>query len=171
MRVLLVVPLLLVLGCPAPRPSPSPSPTPTPEPTVEPTAPPTPEPTPQPTPIACTAPLNGEPEMGAYWYSPQRVADATPRIINGARCDQVGFPGRIKCPVVPDGHPERTACETAQMGGPKPVWELQEYEGADLGWGYDDSDWKAVIWGKGNGRIRACYANGRACSVWLEIAK
>lgn len=133
---------------------------------------PKPEPTPTPTPTpgtVCNAPLEGDPNMGAYWYAPQRVVDSTPRLVNAERCARVGYAGRVTCPVVPDEHPERGICEEVLMGGPRPLYELERTEG-DLRWDYEDG-WKARIIGTGKGRIRACWPNGKACSAWLEIER
>jgi len=181
--VVLALPLLLgadrcSISWPQPQPSPTPTaePTPTPEPTPvpTPTAPPTPAPTPTPPPATgCSAPLYGNPNMGAYWYSPQRVADATPRLCDADRCRAVGYPDRICCPVVPDEHLERARCECLVMTGVAlavcaPAWELVVDEGP-LAWDFDDTGWKAVMSGHGKGRIRACWPNGRTCSKWLEV--
>lgn len=173
----LICALLLAAAVSCPQPKPTPTPTPTPEPTPEPTPTPTPpEPTPEPTPpMHCTAPLTGTPEMGAYWYSPwgrcdpgpRCIADATPRLISAERCNEVGYPGRIKCPVVPDEHPERGVCETVLMGGSNPVWQLE----GDASLKVTADPWKAWVTGEGSGRIRACYPNGRACSPWLEVVR
>lgn len=189
--VLLALPLLLgadkcSISWPQPQPSPTPTVETTPEPTPEPT--PTPQPTPTPTPeptappptqppaTSCTAPMYGSPNMGAYWYSPQRVADATPRLCSSERCNEVGYAGRACCPVVVDEHPERARCECLLMTGTaspvcSPKWELEQDAGANLRWGYDDTEWKAVVSGAGKGRIRACFPNGKACSKWLDIDK
>ncbi|MCU0294372.1 MAG: hypothetical protein MUF10_20685 [Thermoanaerobaculaceae bacterium] len=134
---------------------------------------PTPSPTPTPPSATCSAPLNGTPNMGIYWYSPQRVADATPRLCDADRCRAVGYPDRICCPVVPDEHPERARCECLVMTGVAlsvcaPTWELAVDEGP-LAWDFDDTGWKAVMSGHGKGRIRACWPNGRTCSKWLEV--
>jgi hypothetical protein len=182
---------------PTAEPSPEPTPTPTPQPSPQcpdpgnreifacdcykgtewvacPTPTPTPAPTPTPPPgTGCSAPLYGNPNMGAYWYSPQRIADATPRLCDADRCRAVGYPDRNCCPVVPDGHPERARCECLVMTGVAlsvcaPAWELVVDEGP-LAWDFDDTGWKAVLSGRGKGRIRACWPNGRTCSKWLEV--
>jgi hypothetical protein len=81
----------------------------------------------------------------------------------------VGFPNRNRCPVYPDGHPERLEKERELIGGDFPVWELQRKSGniriANPG------EWMAVISGIGRGRIRWKYPNGKATSPWLEVNK
>jgi hypothetical protein len=57
--------------------------------------------------------------------------DATPLVgPDPAYCAQIGFTdGRQFCPVRPEGHPERVACETwlvgvaADTGRPGPTWQ------------------------------------------------
>lgn len=48
----------------------------------------------------------------------QRVLDATPLVgPNGAYCRLIGYTdGRLYCPLRPEGHPERSACEALQVG-------------------------------------------------------
>ncbi len=48
----------------------------------------------------------------------QRVLDATPLVgPDGAYCRLIGYTdGRLYCPVRPEGHPERSACEALQVG-------------------------------------------------------
>ena len=49
---------------------------------------------------------------------PQRVLDATPLVgPDGAYCRLIGYTdGRLYCPLRPEGHPERSACEALQVG-------------------------------------------------------
>ena len=48
----------------------------------------------------------------------QRVLDATPLVgPDGAYCRLIGYTdGRLYCPLRPEGHPERSACEALQVG-------------------------------------------------------
>ena len=102
-------------------------------------------PTPTPTPIPEVAPLpadpsgGGESTTGGFVGScglpepptitrvkvsvlntqpTQRVLNATPLVgPDGAYCRLIGYTdGRLYCPVRPDGHPERDACEALQVG-------------------------------------------------------
>ena len=170
----LVVPALLLttlgLGgyaCPVPTPKPSPTPTPTATPTPEPTPTPTPEPTPTPVPV-CRASLRGEPKMDINLHAGVRNIDATPKIYNGERCTEVGYTGRMTCPVLPEGHPDRGVCEEKLMGGPSPVWQMRNNTG-DLRIELDDG-WMGRLYGTGTGDVRACYPNGAACSDWLAVS-
>jgi hypothetical protein len=111
--------------------SPAASPTPTPDPGEDPatgggdgTSTPPPDATPPPSPEAsgCSAPY--PPDVARinvkihirgseYW-----TLDSTPLIgPNPAYCAQIGYTdGREYCPVRPDGHPEREACEAWAVG-------------------------------------------------------
>jgi len=179
--VLLALPLLMGMErckIELPQPTPSPTATPVPTPTPEPTPVPTPEPTPTPTPVPsptptpaedCTTRLDGSPVMGAGKHG-NRIYDCTPKLTNAERCTEVGMPGRITCPVTPEGDPQRYACEVKLMGGP-PVWELKDATGT-IKVEYEDNDdpWKGRVTGTGTGKIRACYTNHRACSEWIEVS-
>jgi hypothetical protein len=94
------------------------------------------------------------------------VADFTPKINNRERCRFYGFlingQPRQSCPTVPDGDPRRLESEIELMGGPFPVWQS---EGVIRGAG---DKWKYIVKG-GRGSIRACYANGKVCSRWLDV--
>jgi hypothetical protein len=48
----------------------------------------------------------------------QRILDATPLVgPDGAYCRLIGYTdGRLYCPLRPEGHPERSACEALQVG-------------------------------------------------------
>jgi hypothetical protein len=196
--IVLALPLLMgTERCKIELPQPSPSPTVAPTPTPEPTPTPTPEPTPTPAPQTCAnhncdpdyvcedtptgprcvpkddcdVPLNGSAVMGASKHG-VRVYDTTPKITNAERCKALGM-DRITCPVVSECPgikcEQRYACELKLMGG-YPQWELVVNSG-ELRWVYDeDPPWKARILGNGTGKLRSCYANGRACSPWLDVS-
>jgi len=106
--------------------------------------------------------------MDINMHASNRNFDATPKIYNAERCTEVGYPGRLTCPVVPEGHPEREACEVKLMGGPSPVWEMRNGTG-DLRIELDGG-WMGRLYGSGSGEIRACYPNGNACSAWLAVS-
>jgi hypothetical protein len=98
---------------PAPSPAPSPTPGPTPEPTPEPEGDPPPE--------GCGEPLPGpiltinmkiHHARAARW-----TLDSTPLVGGWEYCREIGFTdNRSRCPVRPEGHPERKACEEWAVG-------------------------------------------------------
>jgi len=99
-----------------------------------------PSPTPTPTPDVAPLPSNpgggsgagvsescGEPEPPSLTrvkvtvlntQPTQRILDATPLVgPDGAYCRLIGYTdGRLYCPLRPEGHPERSACEALQVG-------------------------------------------------------
>jgi hypothetical protein len=116
------------MGAPAPKA------TPTPEPSAEPSPSATPEPSsPAEGASACGSPtppdlsrLNVKVhlKLGTAW-----VLDSTPLVgPDAAYCAKIGFPDRSICPVRPEGHPEREACElyvtgrAIDTGRPGPTW-------------------------------------------------
>ena len=117
--------------------------------------------------------LAGTPQARIYWYG-NNIADATPALIHPDRCEEIyeeygWFKDRYACPVAPDDHPLRGELEVELMGGDRPVWELEVYEG-NLDWTWVHG-WKAKVIGKGRGRLRWKFPNGRAKSKWLEVSK
>jgi hypothetical protein len=105
------------------------------------------------------------------------VLDATPLVgPDAAYCLLVGFTdGRSFCPVRPEGHPERAACEAARVGAaadtgrPGPTWSANgtRCAGPDAGascLNHPDNQYLAFAYGAGS--FRACTAGG-ACG---EIA-
>ncbi len=109
-----------------PAPTPRPSPTATPPPGTTPTPPPTPAPTPNPTPppsnSGCGNPLPGpigRVDAKVHIRGPnQTTLDSTPLVGPDANyCATIGYTdGRRFCPVRPEGHPERFACEEMIAG-------------------------------------------------------
>ena len=111
----------------------SPSSTPAPEPEATPEDPPSDTAT-QPAASGCGAPE--PPELGkmkivVHLRGPNSwTLDATPLVgPDPEYCAEIGFTdGRAHCPVRPEGHPEREACETlvvgvaADTGRPGPTW-------------------------------------------------
>jgi hypothetical protein len=95
------------------------------------------------------------------------VLDSTPLVDDAAYCAKVGFPDRSECPVRPEGHPERQACElyivgrAADTGRPGPTW----YHGTSLCTGGSSgcdnhSDNQYLLVAYTGGTYRACGQNG-----------
>jgi hypothetical protein len=158
---------------PTPAPSwgaPAPKATPTPEPSPEPSATPEPGPTEgadgcgSPTPPALSR-LNVKVHLTleSSW-----VLDSTPLVgPDAAYCAKVGFPDRSVCPVRPEGHPERSACElyvtgrAIDTGRPGPTW----YRGSHFCTGpasgcsnHDENQYLLVV--HASGTYQACARNG-----------
>lgn len=168
----------------APAPTADPNPNPLPSPVIgapAPKATPTPEPTASPTPEP-TTPAEGSSECGSPTPPPLSslnvkvhlrlenawVLDSTPLVgPDAAYCAKVGFPDRAVCPVRPEGHPERSACElyvtgrAVDTGRPGPTW----YRGGSLCTGtasgcanHGENQYLLVAYGSGS--YRACGRNG-----------
>jgi hypothetical protein len=99
------------------------------------------------------------------------LLDATPLVgPDAGYCRQIGFTdGRSFCPVRPEGHPERQACEAARVGRasdtgrPGPTWSAngRPCDGADGAAScvnHPGNQYLAYAWG--SGRFRACAASG-----------
>jgi hypothetical protein len=108
------------VATPAPSPDPSappaPDPTPSPEPSPEPEDDPPPEDT-----GGCGEPLPGpilRVNVKVHNARPARwTLDSTPLVGGYEYCKEIGFTdGRNRCPVRPEGHPERKACEEYAVG-------------------------------------------------------
>jgi hypothetical protein len=97
------------------------------------------------------------------------VLDSTPLVgPDVAYCAKIGFTdGRSFCPVRPEGHPERAACElyvtgrAADTGRPGPTW----YRGSNFCTGpasgcsnHDDNQYLLVA--HASGSYRACARSG-----------
>ena len=76
-------------------------------------------------------------------------------------------PNRRCCPVACEGDPTRLEKERELMGGDAPVWTLTVRSG-DLRLSPDP--WKGVVRGSGEGTLKGCFPNGKACNT-LEIDK
>ena len=101
------------------------------------------------------------------------VLDATPLVgPDPAYCAQVGYTdGRLFCPVRPEGHPERSACEAVQVGRASdtgrigPTWTAEgrpcqgRTEGASC---LNHPDNQFLVFAYGNGTFQACAGRG-AC--------
>ena len=99
------------------------------------------------------------------------VLDATPLVGPDAEfCRRIGYTdGRSYCPVRPEGHPERQACETARVGRasdsgrPGPTWSANGKrcdgpDGAASCLNHPDNQYLAFAYGAGV--FRACAASG-----------
>jgi hypothetical protein len=164
---------------------------------------PAPQPTPTPTPGALPPddepiPVNpgggdtasggcGEPEPPAVSrinvkvqgrQSDRVLLDATPLVgPNGAYCRKIGFTdGRSYCPVRPEGHPEREACEAAGVGRAAdtgragPTWSAsgKRCSGPDGGascLNHPQNQYLAYAYGAGV--FRACAAGGVCGEITL----
>jgi hypothetical protein len=99
------------------------------------------------------------------------LLDATPLVgPDVLYCAKIGYAdGRSFCPVRPEGHPERVACETARVGRasdtgrPGPTWSAdgKRCNGPDSGascLNHPDNQYLAYAYGAGT--FRACGASG-----------
>ena len=99
------------------------------------------------------------------------VLDSTPLVGPDAEyCSRIGFPDRTFCPVRPEGHPERQACEAAivgvadDTGRAGPTWSANggACDGADHGGAscvnHPSNQYLAYAYGAGT--FRACAASG-----------
>lgn len=106
------------------------------------------------------------------------LLDSTPLVgPDAAYCRQIGFTdGRLFCPVRPEGHPERVACEAARVGRASdtgrvgPTWSAngKRCNGADGGascLNHPDNQFLAFAYGAG--RFRACAASGVCGEITL----
>jgi len=117
---------------PTATPGPAPQPTATPGATPPPAPQPTPEPPPPPGAGSCGNPVPppiGRVNVKIHIRGPRMYTlDSTPQVVDAAYCAAIGFTGRQACPVRPEGHPEREACEKYAVGNardtgrPGPTW-------------------------------------------------
>ncbi len=166
---ILTIPIpALTVGDPTPTPTPTPSPEPPPPPE------PTPEPTPEPPPPGgtggCGPPYPPEIQKvkakvhikGANKWT----LDSTALVAGADYCREIGFTdGRSRCPVRPEGHPEREACEeyavglARDTGRPGPTWE-RDGELCDGFACENHPNNQHLLWAYKNGRYKACAKNG-----------
>lgn len=110
--------------------------------------------------------------------SDRALLDATPLVGPDAEyCRQIGFTdGRAFCPVRPEGHPERQACETARVGRasdtgrPGPTWSAngRPCSGPDTGASCaNHSGNQYLAYAYGAGSFRACAASGLCGEISL----
>ena len=164
------IPALAVgTATPAPAPTPTPGPGPAPPPPE-----PTPEPTPEPPPPGdtgdCGEPLPGPIEKvkaKIHIRGPSKITlDSTPLVFGPDYCREIGFTdGRIRCPVRPEGHPERQDCEayavgmaedTGRMG---PTW-TRNGEHCDGFACENHPNNQYMLWAYEGGHYKACVENG-----------
>jgi len=167
------IPALTLASTPA---TPTPTPTPAPDPAPE------PDPTPEPTP---TTPVDaggcGEPlpppiqKVNVYIHirgANKYTLDSTPLVAGYEYCKQIGFTdGRNRCPVRPEGHPERVACETYAVGlaqdtgRPGPTWRRDGGFCTDGNGCENHPDNQYLLWAYVSGHYEACVQNGKCGSV------
>jgi len=139
-------------GDPSPSPSPSASPTPDTSGCGDPLPPPISQ-------ISVKVHLRG----GDAW-----TLDSTPQVVDRAYCEAIGFTdGRSFCPVRPEGHPERQACELYAVGRardtdrPGPTWYFRDAFCASRASGcvnHPDNQYQLKIYV--GGTFKACARNG-----------
>lgn len=101
----------------------------------------------------------------------RRLLNATPIVgPDGAYCRLIGYTdGRLFCPVRPDGHPEREACEAFQVGPATdtgrigPTWTANGHPCLGNTGGtscLNHSDNQFLVFAYGAGTFKACTAGG-----------
>ncbi len=176
------IPSLTVTGAaPTPTPAPAATPTPTPgtPPPPEPPPPPAPEPTPEPPPPddtgECGPPYPPEIQKvkaKIHLTGPNKwTLDSTALVSGSDYCREIGFTdGRSRCPVRPEGHPEREACEAYAVGRARdtgrtgPTWE-RNGEFCDGFACENHPNNQHLLWAYKAGRYAACAKNGVCGSV------
>jgi hypothetical protein len=99
------------------------------------------------------------------------VLDATPLVgPDAAYCLAIGYPdGRRYCPVLPEGHPERAACEAMLVGRARdtgragPTWSAagRPCSGSDGSPSCENHpDNQYLVFAYGTGTFGACAASG-----------
>jgi hypothetical protein len=162
-----------VLGSPSSNPTPDPSDDESPD--EDPSPDPTPDTTSPPDTSGCgapTPPAISRVNVKIYLRGPNAwTLDSTPLVGPDADyCASIGFTdGRSMCPVRPEGHPERVACETwavgtaVDTGRPGPTWR---HDGS-LCTGVNcenHPDNQYFVRAFANGSYQACASNG-ACGA------
>ena len=161
------IPALTLASTPATTATPAPAP-----------APETPDPTPEPAPAppvdagGCGEPLP-PPIQKVNVYEHIRGAnkstlDATPLVAGYEYCREIGFTdGRNRCPVRPEGHPEREACETYAVGlardtgRPGPTWRRNGALCSDGNGCENHPENQYLLWAWVSGQYEACVENGK----------
>jgi hypothetical protein len=100
--------------------------------------------------------------------------DSTPLVAGAEYCEKVGFTdGRNRCPVRPEGHPEREACEAYAVGfaedtgRPGPTWTVNgNYCNGNNCDNHPENQY--LLWAYNDGRYRACAKNGTCGSVDVD---
>jgi len=169
---------------PAPTPAPAPpAPAPPPEEPPAPAPPPPSAPPPSAPPPAsagdCGAPLPPPiQKVKVYVHirgSNKWTLDSTPLVAGAAYCAEIGYTdGRNRCPVRPEGHPEREACEAYTVGFARdtgrtgPTWTRNgDYcNGSDC---ENHPDNQYLLWARKGGNYMACVESGTCGS--LEVSR
>jgi hypothetical protein len=157
-------------GSPSSPASPTPTPPPTAAPTPTPTLAPCGEPLPPPVhEIGVKIHLR----TGLYW-----TLDSTPLIRDRDYCRKIGYTdGRLRCPVRPEGHPERALCEEVAIGKASdtgrigPTWYRNGglCTGIDSGCDNDpDNQYHVRVYWQGQGEYTACAQNGVCGRVYAN---
>ena len=102
--------------------------------------------------------------------------DSTPLVGGSAYCKKIGFTdGRTKCPVRPEGHPERIACETYAVGRAQdtgrtgPTWTRNSSYCTDSNSGCENHpDNQYLLWAYEAGFYEACVKSGTCGSVEVD---
>jgi len=101
--------------------------------------------------------------------------DATPLVAGYEYCKEIGFTdGRNRCPVRPEGHPERVACETYAVGQaqdtgrPGPTWRRYGGLCAEGNGCENHPDNQYLLWAYESGHYEACVQNGKCGSVVVD---
>ncbi len=110
-------------------------------------------------------------QSGDYW-----TLNSTPMVGHDVEyCARIGYTdGRSLCPVRPEGHPERLACEEWAVGRAEdtgrvgPTWTFEDHycTGPESGC-QNAADNQYLLWAYGSGRYAACATNG-ACG-FLDV--
>jgi len=167
------IPALTLASTPAATPAATPAPDPAPE---------TPAPTPEPeAPSPVDAGGCGEPlpppiqKVNVYEHirgANKSTLDATPLVAGYEYCKEIGFTdGRNRCPVRPEGHPERVACETYAVGlardtgRPGPTWKRNGSLCSDGNGCENHPENQYLLWAYVSGHYEACVENGKCGSV------
>jgi hypothetical protein len=102
--------------------------------------------------------------------------DSTPLVLDPMYCASIGFPDRPDCPVRPEGHPEREACENYRVGNatdtglPGPTWRKADGSfctGPDSGCQHgEDSHYQ--LYAYVSGTYTVCAKTGSCCSLTIS---
>jgi hypothetical protein len=155
-----------------PAPDPEDPPEPDPEPTPEPDPEPTPEPDPEPPVEAegCGEPLPPpiqKVNTKVHLRGPSKwTLDSTPLVAGADYCREIGFTdGRNRCPVRPEGHPEREACEAYAVGNAQdtgrtgPTWTRNgDFCDGETCENHPENQY--LLWIYVGGTYKACVENG-----------
>jgi hypothetical protein len=169
------IPALSVATAATPAPSPDPKATPAPDPTPE----PTPEPTPPPEDTGgCGEPLPPRIQLmkvKAHFKRPARwTLDSTALVAGADYCKEIGFTdGRNRCPVRPEGHPERKACEEYAVGYAEdtgrsgPTWTREgKYCHGNKCANHEHNQYQ--LYAHTNGNYKACAKVGKCGKLLVE---